>query len=48
MVRAGRTGSIKGGDNQRDWRTDDWIRDGESWEDWINEGKSESERLEDG
>jgi hypothetical protein len=43
MVRAGRTGSVKGGENQSDWRTDDWIRDGESREDWISEGKSESE-----
>ncbi len=43
MMRAGRIGSMKGRVNQRDWRTDDWIRDGESWEDWISEVRRESE-----
>ncbi len=42
MVRAGRTGSMKGRENQSDWRTDEWIRDGESRKDWINEEKRES------
>jgi hypothetical protein len=43
MVRAGRIGSMKGRENQSEWMTDDWIRDGESREDWISEGRRESE-----
>ncbi len=43
MVRAGRIGSMKGRENQSDWTTDDWIRDGKSREDWISEVRRESD-----